>query len=72
LTSITSVYEALGQLAYHSDEGALRVAVLPSDVSPSKRARIETLGVRLLTYSWSGGEVHFDALNELLRNLQAR
>ena len=68
----TSVYEAIGQLFFHADEGALRVAVLPNDIDEVKSKRLGDLGVRLLTYSWSkAGCVMFNALDDLAADLGA-
>lgn len=66
-----SLYEAIGQLFYHSDDGATRVAVMPDDISQPKSLRLEKLGIRLLTYTWSkSGAVKFNDLDKLASDLQ--
>jgi len=60
----TQVYEAIGQLYYHSAKlgaGCKLVAVFPSDVNQETKDTFRTLNIRLLTYRFPNGSLVFDS-----------
>jgi hypothetical protein len=66
----TSVYEAIGQLFFHAVDGAMRVAVLPNDISTTTARRLEDLGLQVLRYSWTAsGAARFHEFDRLVRRL---
>jgi hypothetical protein len=66
----TSVYEAIGQLFFHAVDGAMRVAVLPNDISATTARRLEDLGLQVLRYSWTAsGAARFHEFDRLVRRL---
>ena len=65
-TSTTSLYTALGQLMLYSVDLPVRprlVLVVPQRVEEILEARLNKLGIELLTYEWSGDKAVFAGLS---------
>ena len=70
-TDTGSVYQAIGQLFFHGGNGFARklVAVLPEDLRPTFRQKLDALGIATVTYGWSSDES--PAFRDLARVLKA-
>lgn len=62
-----SVYQAVGQLLYHSvDEPEVgKVAVLPVSAPKETRDRLEKLGIGFVGYEWEGQRLRFEGLADV-------
>lgn len=60
------VYQAVGQLFFHTveQENVQRVAVLPKSAPPAVRARLETLGIDLVSFEWEGQALRFEGVEK--------
>jgi len=62
----SSIYTAIGQLLFHGGGVAERlIAVLPAG-GGTRVDRLTTLGIRIVTYSWSSGRPRFTGLKAAL------
>lgn len=72
--STSTVYQAIGQLLYHSATQSPRpplVMVLPADPDQATRRVLQTLSISVLVFDWQDQRPHFQNLPQVIAAMTA-